>query len=187
MYTNVVSDYDKFYSLDVLGVEDKGENDQLEFRENIMRQSNERNEVNIIWIPGSELLETNESQSRKRLQNVERKLRQNEQLRNDYTEIVILNSQLTDGIIEKVSDEPAGKRVLFTPQTSCEARCNDNNNKNGFLCKCKTAPFLNKCMYTGLALQPFLWDILIRATMSPYLLLGDIPKAFFTNQCEFRR
>ena len=33
-------------------------------------------------------------------------------------------------------------------------------------------------MYTGPALQPLLWDILIRARMSPYLLLGDIQKAF---------
>ena len=90
-----------------------------------------RYEVKIPWIPGSELSKTDESQSRKRLQNVERKLRQNEQLRNDYTEIV--NSQLTDGIIEKVPDEPTGKRVFYlVKQASCEARCNDNKNKNGF-------------------------------------------------------
>ena len=117
MYTKVVSDYEKLYSLDVLGVEDRGENDQLdvykEFRENIVRQSDGRYEVKIPWIPGSELPETNESQSRKRLQNVEHKLRQNEQLRNDYTEIV--NSQLTDGIIEKVPDKPTGKHVFYLP------------------------------------------------------------------------
>ena len=78
-----------------------------------MRQSDGRYEVKIPWIPRSELSETNEPQSRKRLQNVECKLGQNEQLRNDYTEIV--NSQLTDGIIEKVPDEPTGKRVLYLP------------------------------------------------------------------------
>ena len=69
MYTKVVSDYEKLYSLDVLGVEDRGENDQLdvykEFRENTVRQSDGRYEVKIPWIPGSELSETNESQSRK--------------------------------------------------------------------------------------------------------------------------
>ena len=41
MHTNIVSDCEKLYSLDVLGVEDRGENDQLdvykEFRENIVR------------------------------------------------------------------------------------------------------------------------------------------------------
>ena len=55
MYTKVMSDYEKFYSLDVLGVEDRGENDQLdvykEFRENIVRQSNGRYDVKIPWIP----------------------------------------------------------------------------------------------------------------------------------------
>ena len=40
------------------------------------------------------------------------------------------------------------------------------------------ASSINECMYTGPALQPLLWDILIRAKISPYLLLGDIRKAF---------
>ena len=117
MYTKVMSDYEKLYCLDVLAVEDRVEKDQLcvykEFKENIVRQSVGRYEVKIPWIPGSEPSETNESLSRKRLQNFERKLRQNEQLRNDYTEIV--NSQLTDGVIEKVPVEPTGKRVFYLP------------------------------------------------------------------------
>ena len=37
---------------------------------------------------------------------------------------------------------------------------------------------VNDCMHTGPPLQPLLWDILIRAGMSPYVLLGDIKKAF---------
>ena len=49
MYTKVVSDYEKLYSLDVLGVEDRGENNQFDvykkFRENIVRQSDGRYEV----------------------------------------------------------------------------------------------------------------------------------------------
>ena len=184
MYTKVVSDYEKLYSLDVLGVEDRGENDQLdvykEFRENIVRQSDGRYEVKIPWIPGSELSETNESQSRKRLQNVERKLRQNEQLRNDYTEIV--NSQLTDGIIEKIPDKPTGKHVFYLPHKPV-VRQNAMTTKTRMVFDASAKPHplassINECMYTGPALQPLLWDILIRARMSPYLLLGDIQKAF---------
>ena len=37
---------------------------------------------------------------------------------------------------------------------------------------------INDCMYKGLAIQPQLWDTLIRARMSPYILLGDKEKAF---------
>ena len=184
MYTKVVSDYEKLYSLDVLGVEDRGENDQLdvykEFRENIVRQSDGRYEVKIPWIPGSELTETNESQSRKRLQNVERKLRQNEQLRNDYTEIV--KSQLTDGIIEKVPGELTGKRVFYLPHKPVVRQdAMTTKTRMVFYASAKPHPLassINECMYTGPALQPLLWDILIRARMSPYLLLGDIQKAF---------
>ncbi len=37
---------------------------------------------------------------------------------------------------------------------------------------------INESMYKGPPLQPLLWDILIRARMSPYLLIGDIQQAF---------
>ena len=169
MYTKVVSDYEKLYSLDVLGVEDRGENDQLdvykEFRENIVRQFNGRYEVKISWIAGSELSETNEWPSRKQSQNVECKLRQNEQLTNDYTEIV--NNQLTDGIIEKIPGKPTGKHVLYLPHKPVVKHdAMTTKIKNGFRCKCETAPLassINECIYGGPALQPLLWDILIRA------------------------
>lgn len=40
------------------------------------------------------------------------------------------------------------------------------------------ASSVNDNMHTGPPLQPLLWGIVIRARMSPYLLLGDIEKAF---------
>ena len=48
-----------------------------EFRENISKDEQERYEVGIPWVPGAEISENNELQSRKRLQNVERKLERN--------------------------------------------------------------------------------------------------------------
>ena len=41
-----------------------------------------------------------------------------------------------------------------------------------------TANSINDCMYKGPVLQPNIWDIMVRARMTPYLLLGDIQKAF---------
>ena len=58
------------------------------------------------WIPGMELTETNEAQSHKRLYNVERRMRNDEKLQAEYAEIV--ESQLRDGVIEKVPSEPSG-------------------------------------------------------------------------------
>ena len=75
LFTRESSEYERLYSLDVLGVEDRGEYDQLdvfrEFKENVTRQEDGRYNVNVPWIPGMELTETNEAQSRKRLYNVE--------------------------------------------------------------------------------------------------------------------
>ena len=86
-----VNDYEKLYSLDVLGVKDQGENDQFDVmcdcKENIARRDDERYEVNFPWIPGVELTSTNEVLSRKRLQNVERRLSKNENLRGEYANI----------------------------------------------------------------------------------------------------
>ena len=69
---------EKLHSLDVLGVEDRGENDQLdvlhEFKESIVRREDGRYEVGFPWIPGATLPNTNETLSRKCLANVERKL-----------------------------------------------------------------------------------------------------------------
>lgn len=56
-YTREINDYQRLYSLDVLGVEDRGENDQLdvcqEFKENITINQDNRYEVKVPWIPGA--------------------------------------------------------------------------------------------------------------------------------------
>ena len=79
------SDYERLYSLDGLEVRDRGENDKLdvytELKENIVRDNDE---VNIPWIPGAKLDGTNEEQGRRRLQNMDIKLGQKEQLKAEY-------------------------------------------------------------------------------------------------------
>ena len=37
---------------------------------------------------------------------------------------------------------------------------------------------INDCMYKGPALQPNIWDIMIRARIAPCLLVGDLKQAF---------
>ena len=74
MFTREICDYEKLYGLNVLGVQDRGENDQLdvlkEFKDDITRREDGRYEVRVPWIPGSTLESTNEQASRRRLQNV---------------------------------------------------------------------------------------------------------------------
>lgn len=64
MFVREVNDYERLYSLDVLGVEDRGENDELDvlrkFKDDITRQEDGRYQVRVPWIPGSALTSTNE-------------------------------------------------------------------------------------------------------------------------------
>lgn len=68
MFTSETSDYEKLYSFDVLGVEDRGEVDQLdacsEFRENIVKRSDGQHKAGVPWVTGAELSNTNEMASR---------------------------------------------------------------------------------------------------------------------------
>ena len=109
MFTRETSDYE-----DVLGVEDRGEDDQLdvcsEFRENIVKRSDRRHEVGVPWVLGAELSNTNEMASRKHLENVERKLKRTEDLKIEYEEII--HEQLEQGVVEKAPKQPTGPRVF---------------------------------------------------------------------------
>lgn len=111
MYTKKTSDYEKLYSLNVLGLEDRGENDQLdvssEFRENIVKRSDGRCEVGVPWVSGTELSNTNEVQA----ENVLKRLRRNKDLKVEYEKII--HEQLEQGIVEKVPEQPTGSCVFY--------------------------------------------------------------------------
>ena len=184
MFMRETSDYEKLYSLDVLGVQDRGENDQLdvlkEFKDDIRRREDGRYEVRVPWIPGSTVESTNEQTSRSRIQNVNKKLIQNPELKEEYDKII--KEQLRDGIIETVPEQASGERTFYMPHkpvvrdsaiTTRVRMVFDASAKPHHL-----ANSVNDCMHTGPPLQPLLWDILIRARMAPFLLLGDIEKAF---------
>ena len=98
-------------------MEDRGENDQLdflrEFKESVVRREDGRYEVGFPWIPGTSLPNTNETLSRKRLENVERKLSRNERLKEEYNGII--EEQLRAGVIEEAPPNPSGERVFYMP------------------------------------------------------------------------
>ena len=92
MFTRESNDYEQLYTLDVLGVEDRGENDQLdiyhEFKENIMGADDGRYQVKVPSITGQSLPNNNLEPSRKRLANVCKRIERDEKLKNDYDEII---------------------------------------------------------------------------------------------------
>ncbi|CAB4033655.1 Hypothetical predicted protein, partial [Paramuricea clavata] len=184
MYVCDHSDYEQLYSLDVLGVEDRGEKDQstiyAEFQESITRKEDGRYEVAVPWIPGAVLSNTNEEPSRKRLHNVNRKLKQNQQLKDEYEKIV--HEQLKDGVIEKTKESSTSERVFYMPHKPV-IKENASTTKVRMVFDASARPHptansVNECMHTGPPLQPLLWDILIRTRMSTHHLLADLQKAF---------
>ena len=102
-----------FYTLHIFGVEDRGENDQLDvckkFKQNTTRSYDGRYEVNVPWIQGEHLPNSNLEPSRKRLVNVCKNIDRDEKLKKDYEEII--EKQLESGIIETAPEEPTGERV----------------------------------------------------------------------------
>ena len=177
-------DYERLCSLDVLGVEDRGQDDQLQvyedFKENIVRRVDGRYEVHVPWIPGSKLSGTNEQASRGRLANVERKLSKDPVLKEKYEEIV--KEQLDEGIIETAPETPTGERTFYMPHKPV-IREDTTTTKVRMVFDASARPHplansINDCMYTGPPLQPLLWDIMIRTRMSTHILLADIQKAF---------
>ena len=105
------------YTLNVLGVEDRGENDELdvyhEFTENITQADDGRYQVKVPWIPGQSLPNNNLDPSRKRLADVYKRIEQDEKLKNDYDEII--EKQLESAIIEDAPEKPNGERVYYMP------------------------------------------------------------------------
>ena len=184
MFTRESTDYKKLYTLDVLGVEDRGENDQLdvcrEFKENITRSDDGRYKVQVPWIPGQHLPNSNVEPSRKRLTNVCKKIDRDETLKQDYEEII--EKQLLSGIIEYAPEVPTGERVYYMPHKPVvREEATSTKVRMVFDASAKPNPTtnsVNDCMFTGPPLQPLLWDILIRARMAPQLILADIQKAF---------
>ena len=184
MYVRETDEYERLYSLDVLGVEDRGEDDQLdvykEFQENIAKTSDGRYEVGVPWIPGAKLSNTNEEPSRRRLHNVERKRKRNEELKIEYDNIVY--EQIEKSIVEKAPEQPTGERVFYMPHKPV-VRESATSTKVRMVFDASAKPHLlansvNECMHTGPPLQPLLWDIMIRARMSSDILLADLQKAF---------
>ena len=185
LYMKESKDFERLYSLDILGGEDRGEDDfsdiHREFNENIVKGRDGRYKVKIPWVPGSRITESNEAQSRSRLKSVERKLVRNPELKRAYQDIVEI--QLKEGIIEKVPEQEAdGERIFYLPHKPVvREEATTTKVRMIFDASARPSPMgnsLNECMYTGPALQPQLWDILVRARMSAHLLIGDLQKAF---------
>lgn len=102
-------DFDQLCRLDVLGLADSSENDQssvyTEFREQLERNPKGWYETRLPWKPNHPPLPTNEMGSRRRLENLVKRLKSNERY-HDYD--AIIQQQLDEGVIEVAPVEATG-------------------------------------------------------------------------------
>ena len=114
------ADYEELCSLDVLGLEDKPAADQQavynEFQEQLVRQLEGWYEMGLLWKAGHPTLPSNRTGSLWRLANLVKELEKEPNHLDEYDKII--QDQLEQGIVERVTDEPHGEREFFTVPTS---------------------------------------------------------------------
>ena len=109
-------DYERLSSLDVLGLADTRENDQLpvyeEFKEQLERTPVGWYETQLPWKGNHPALLSNEAGSKRRLEQLMRKLERNGQYQ-EYDSII--QQQLHEGIIEPTPDETTLGKQFYIP------------------------------------------------------------------------
>ena len=178
-----MADYKQLCSLDVLELEDRPETDQGnvygEFVEQLHRSEEGWYESGLLWKPGHGRLLTNEQGSIKRLESLVRKLQREPGMIDKYDEII--QEQLTEGIVERVADEP-NERTFYIPHKPVRKEAATTTKlRIVFDVSAKPSedsPSLNECLETGPPLQNLLWNVLVRNRLKPVALTADIKKAF---------
>ncbi len=176
------TDYDDLCRLDVLGLEDKPENDQeqvyAEFKEQLVRSNQGWYEASLPWRGNHPPLPTNEKGSISRLSSLVRKLERTE-LYNAYDQVI--KDQLQEGIIEPVVAEAENREFYLPHRAVIRDKAETTKLRvvyDGSARETPSAPSLNDCLNPGPPLQNKLWDVLVRQRSYPVAISGDIQKAF---------
>ena len=94
----------------------------------------------------------------------------------------IIQDQLKEGIVERVSDETQGERECYLPHKAV-IRETAQSTKMCIVFDASAkanqgGPSLNACLETGPPLQNLLWSVLVRNPLKPVALCGDIKQTF---------
>ena len=160
------TDYEELCRLDVLGLADSSEHDQLavysEFKEQLVRAEEGWYETGLPWRGNHPPLPSNKQGSLRRLNSLNKKL-EHLGLAAEYDQII--REQQEQGIIEDCPPEPTGsgfyishKPVIREEAASTKLRVVYDASARAY----SDAPSLNGCLYPGPALQNKLWDVLVR-------------------------
>ena len=104
----------------------------------------------------------------------------------------VIQEQLEDGIVEKISDiTPQKSKEFYLPHKARIGEDAENNKLrvvyDASLKPNMNQPSLNECLEKKPPLQNRLWDVLVRNRMKPVGLCADLRKAFLQiriRECE---
>ena len=100
-----------------------------------------------------------------------------------YNEII--QEQLAEGIIEKVTDEPKGKKFYIPHKPVIRQSAESTKIRivfDGSARANERSPSLNDSLETGPPLQNLLWNVLMRNWFKAVALAGDLKQAFLQIQ-----
>jgi len=177
----------KLWELDVLGIQDPNQRSieeaemavQAYFRDTVKMNDDGRYEVRLPWIERHPPVPRNINLTKKKLENVLRKLEEGK-LKAAYYEIFV--NWLQEGIIEEISmaqwDE--GHYLLHRPvvKKSGTTRLRPLFDASA---RERGQPSLNQCLEKGMHLIEIIPTLLLRFRLHQIGIIADIRKAFFSD------
>ena len=168
----------KLWDLETIGIRNDDDVHQRVIDETSF--NGQRYSVGLPWKGGHGPIPLNYSNSLVRLKSQLNKLHVTPDILEQYNAVIM--EQWESGVIEVVPDEDAATKVSYLPHQSVvreqaettkvrvvyDASCKDRTTKTS----------LNDCLHVGPALNPLMFDILIRFRENPVVLISDIKKAF---------
>ena len=165
--STVNQDYKTLWDLDVLEVTDRNDTVYEEFRDNIAKKQDGRYSVRLPWRKGNYFLPDNRQLSENRLRSQFKKLKKTPGILEAYDKVIC--QQIEENIVEPVPSEPDGKRIHYLPHHPViRTEAETTKLKIVYDASAKDRKFnrsLNDCLHTGPALQPMLYDILVKFRM----------------------
>ena len=177
-----VEDYQKLCDLDVLGLQNQSDGDEVvyqDFKDQLKQNPEGWYETGLLWKPNTDSLPSNKAGSLARLGKLVQKLEKKPDLFQQYREII--KEQEEQGIIEKVTQEPRGREFYLPHKPVVRESAESTKVRIVYDASAKTSDdslSLNDCLETGPALQNLLWNILVRNRFKPVALSADLKQAF---------
>ena len=170
----------KFWRLDLMGIEEKEESDMNEELAKIeVNRTTGRYTCELPIKEGHPFIPDNFTLSKVRLRKLKERLDKDEQLKKQYDEI--MQDQLKKGIIEKVENPGISGQVTYLPHRAV-VRNDKSTTKVRIVfdgsAKRVNQASLNEILHTGPALNPSIFELLLKFRIYQVVLTADMEKAY---------